>query len=128
MKKIIVILLTFLYLIPAIGFSIDVHWCGSKIQAVSIQTSHKKQCPCRMEMPKGCCKDLHQVIKLTDNQCLASTLSVPNNNFIIHFTNVSHLPLKLSFTQVKIFDFSNYHAPPGASELPLYLSNRILRI
>ena len=57
MKKIAIILLTAFYLLPAIGFSINIHWCADKISSVKINALSKNEgCACGSKMSrKGCC-------------------------------------------------------------------------
>lgn len=70
MKKIALLLLLFLYLIPAIGVTVSTHFCGGKIASVSFNpfvTNHK--CPCgSKKMKKDCCKDETTSFKLDNEQ------------------------------------------------------------
>ena len=70
MKKLIAILLMFLYIIPAIGVTVKTHCCGGKVTSLSLNpfdTKHK--CPCgSKKMKKDCCKDETTTFKLDDEQ------------------------------------------------------------
>ena len=128
LKRLIILFFVFAYLVPAIGFSVDVHWCGKSVRVVDLNSVHQARSPCKTNMPKGCCKDKHILMKLTDAHK--------------NFTSVNNLK---SFTSVKVqgpifinslisdfpifvFDFSKYHAPPFKSKEPPYLTNSTFRI
>jgi hypothetical protein len=128
MKKIAIILFVFLYLLPAIGFSIDVHFCGNKIQTVNVETINRNLCSCGSKMPKGCCRDIHTVIKLTDNQNPSSSTDVIFNNFAKQLANSAFLHLGVISDGFSIFIFPNYHAPPEINKPPVYLANCTFRI
>ena len=129
MKKIIVILLLFCYLIPAIGLSVKQHYCRGKLTSVSIIFTENPSCPCgKKPMKKNCCKDKTTVLKLTDTQNiskqvainLAKTVKVITPNYPVynfHFAEVAferHLPFDLPI-------------PLQKSE-PLYLLNGVFLI
>lgn len=76
MKKIAAIFLVFLYLIPSIGFSMDLHFCGGNVTAVSIQKALDKDCVCGKKASSKCCKEVHVEVKLDDSQKAASSLIV----------------------------------------------------
>ena len=128
MRKLVNILLVVFYLIPVIGFSVDLHKCGKKIRVVSINASHETKCPCGSEMPFGCCKDFHVSVKLTDNQKTTSQLYIPKNNFVKQLSTIYSFSVLVPPSQVIVFDFVNYHAPPFKSKQPVYLTNSIFRI
>ena len=128
MKKIAIILLAFLYLLPAIGFSINVHFCGNKIQTVSVESVNKKLCSCGSKMPKGCCRNIHTVIKLTDNQNPSSSTDLTFNNFAKQLANNAFLHLGVFPDGFSAFIIPNYHAPPDINKLPVYLANCTFRI
>ncbi|NDA98228.1 MAG: hypothetical protein EBY31_03365, partial [Flavobacteriia bacterium] len=64
LNRIFAILLAFIYLIPAIGISVNKHYCGGKLASVDIGIGHKDNCPCgNKPMKKGCCKNETQFFK-----------------------------------------------------------------
>ena len=128
MKREAIILVALLYLLPAIGFSINIHWCGNKIKAVNIATLNSSTCSCGKKMPMKCCKNIHQVIKLTDSQKATSQLIVSNKNLVKLFFGSSFQIQQIPNSQVNVFDFTNYHAPPFKSKLPVYLNCCVFRI
>lgn len=127
MKKVAAIFLTILYLLPAIGFSIDVHLCGNKTQSIGINKLHGSKCSCGSTMPRNCCKDIHASIKLKDNHKASSQVLTPQTDFIKQLHGVL-LPFNLVIAPVVVFNFSNYHSPPFKSKQPVYLDNSTFRI
>jgi hypothetical protein len=128
MKIITILLLTFFYLIPVTGFSIDIHWCGNKIKSIGVEKIHKDKCPCGKLMPVGCCKDTSSFIKLTDNHKGTSWLTVPTNNFTMLAVEYYLPQINLFSAQISVFYFSKYYSPPFKSKYPVYLTNSIFRI
>lgn len=121
-------LLTVLYLIPAIGVSVNAHWCGTKMMTLSIDSGDSDKCACGMEMPSGCCKNLHAVFQLTDNQKAASELTFSKDNFAKPILPAEFQSPSVLFAQEIYSQFSAYHAPPPDGKLPVYLSNCVFRI
>ncbi len=128
MRKVVATLLLFFYLIPAIGLSIDAHWCGKKVKIVAIDSSHEKKCPCSKKMSKGCCSDVHVSLKLTDSQKTSTEVTSPSNSFVKHITATIPCLISLSPRHNFVFNFSKYHAPPFKSKDPVYLLNSVIRI
>jgi hypothetical protein len=115
-------------MLPAIGFSMDLHWCGKNVRLVAFDSAHEKKCPCSKKMSSSCCKDVHVSIKLSDNQKNVSCIVSPGNNFVKYFSSVICLFVSLPASQFEAFDFANYHAPPFKSKQPVYLTNSIFRV
>ena len=128
MRKLVSAFLIFLYILPAIGFSIGIHRCGNKVKVITIDSPHEKKCPCSKKMPSGCCKDVHLSLKLTDNHKTATQLAVPNNNFVKQLSVIASFETLNPISQVTLFDFTYYYAPPFKSKQPVYLANSIFRI
>ena len=128
MKRIATILLTFFYLIPAIGFSFDIHWCGNKVRSVSIIKAHGEKCPCGMKMKAGCCKDVHTNIKLSESQKGSSQIVSPNNSITKYLTEFSIKNNLTLYPKTDVIDIANYHSPPAIRRLPVFLLNSNFRI
>ncbi len=128
MKRITIVLLTTLYLLPAIGFSINVHWCGGKASSVAIEVLNNGKCACGKEMKKGCCKDIKTIVKLTDNQKNTTQLTSPQNNQVKLLSEVSIITQQTSLSQATVISFTNYHSPPSNCKNSVYLSNCVFRI
>ena len=128
MKKVAAIFLTILYLIPSIGFSMDLHFCGSNVTEVSIQKSLGKDCVCGKRSSSKCCKEIHVEVKLDASQKVSSSLVISKKvNEIKVFRNaflVSDL-----FTSSTPKNNFVYYDPLRFSSLqkhPVYLTNSSL--
>ena len=128
MKKLTIIVLTFIYLIPAIGVSMDVHWCCNRIKIVDINSSHEKKCPCGKKMPPGCCKDYHFSAKITQIQQSLDQIKIPSCDFITVFSLDNYISLFTIPLQAFVFDFSMRHPPPFKCKQPVYLDISVFRI
>lgn len=69
MKKILLAILTFVYLVVASGIALEIHYCMGKQAGVEWCGSDDGKCgKCGMESKNnGCCQDIHKFIKLTDS-------------------------------------------------------------
>jgi len=129
MKKITVILLLFCYLIPAIGLSVNQHYCGGKLTSVSILISDSHSCPCgKKTMNKDCCKDKTTIIKFKDTQNfskkVASNFSQTFKFLVQVFPVYNYNYPAVAFEKHLPFD----HPPPLQKSEPLYLLNRVFLI
>ena len=128
MKRIVIILFSFFYLLTVAGFNVSAHWCGEKINFISIDAAHNKKCTCTGQMPPGCCKDVHFYVKVTDSQKISTTSVSSMYSLVKEVVASCSLPGQIYFSHLEAFDFANYHAPPLKSKLSVYLLNRIFRI
>lgn len=126
MKRLITIFLVCFYLLPAIGFSINIHWCCNKISSISFGTPTPNKCKA-CKATKNCCKDVHLVIKITDNQYGSSALVIHENHPDWNIPIINEVAFS-NLTQKSVFDFSSYHAPPYKSKQPVYLANSVFRV
>jgi hypothetical protein len=127
MKKIAIILFTVFYLIPVVGFSINMHWCGNNLTSVKIGTPFDTTCnSCQKGMQRSCCKNTSLLIKFSDNQSKPVTSSQSTINCFKIFTQLS-VQLFTGVSYIAI-PFYTYHAPPFKSKLSGYLSNNVFRI
>lgn len=119
----------FLYLIPAIGFTVTAHYCGGKITSVSLKLIDTHKCPCgKKAMKKDCCKDEAKTFKLKGEQLKASLLS-------FNLTTATDLQPIISdnvtfFYQSSLVqsDFTFGSHPPDDLKHPLYIRHRVFRI
>jgi hypothetical protein len=127
-KKVAVIFLTILYLIPSIGFSMDLHFCGDKISTVSMQNAPLQKCVCGKMSSSKCCKEIHVEVKLNTSQKASSTLvTTPKitelklfiNNIFSSDLFSSSLP-KNSFVYFDPLRFTSLQ------KHPVYLTNSLL--
>lgn len=68
-KRLLSLLLFFMYLIPSIGVSGSVHYCGGEVAAVVIIPTDEHPCACGPNEPMdgGCCQDEAFSFKIKDN-------------------------------------------------------------
>jgi hypothetical protein len=130
MKRITVILLMFLYMIPAIGVTVSAHYCGGKVTSVSFNpfdTKHK--CPCgSKKMKKDCCKDETTTFKLDDEQQKTKQISCN----VVKITDFQPaVPTNLTFdyhTPLLSTEFDHSTHPPDDLKHPLYIRHCVFRI
>ena len=129
MKKIGIIFLLFLYLIPTIGFSVTQHYCGGKLSSVSFFTANEK-CACgKKKMKSGCCNNKisnHKLNEVHKNASLFNaSFAKPNKTEAPTFA----ITLHSIFPASNIFCFNyNNHSPPLLFAQSLYLRNRVFLI
>lgn len=130
MKRIVIILLMFFYLIPTIGVTVSAHYCGGKVTSVSFMafdTKHK--CPCgSKKMPKDCCKDETTTIKLDDEQ----QKNQPAFSYVVEILDFQPA-LTTNFTYnyrtpLLSTDFDHSTHPPDDLKHPPYIRHRVFRI
>ena len=129
MKRIVAIILFFLYVIPAIGINISVHYCGGEISSVSFGSGYVEKCACgSKKMKTDCCKNKQISFKLKSDQQKTSHVAL---NF---FKSVTFLPIVFStysFSFQPAFDKNiayNDYQPPDKLKQPLYILHRVFRI
>jgi hypothetical protein len=127
-KRIVVVLLTTVYLLSAIGVSASSFYCCGllKSTSLSIGDSQLKENN-TITKADNCCKTTKQSFKLKDNHfgsgfvsLLAKCSLAPHNS-----TPVFNLNTK-SFTAV--YTAFNSHAPPSGQHEPFYTLNCAYRI
>jgi len=128
LKRFLVIFFTFLYLVPAVGVSLDLHKCGKKVRVVEINAPHGAKCPCGTSMSMNCCKDVHLSVKIVDSQKANKSFVVFRIQDFKQFDFPVTVKIGEPVSQVPVFDFSSYHAPPFKNKQPVYLTNSIFRI
>lgn len=128
MKRASVLFLTFLYLLPATGFSMGMHLCGNKVTSVHIEYIGSDVCACGKEMKGGCCKNILVAFKIEDNQKAAAEVCIAKNDFSKQIFVSTQFVQFVSYVQPNDFEFPDYHAPPPDGKRPVYLNNRVFRI
>jgi len=128
MKKVAATFLTILYLIPSIGFSMDLHFCGSSVTEVSIQKSLDKKCVCGKMSNSKCCKEVHVEVKLDASQKVSSSLVFTKKVSEIKIFRNAFLVSEL-FTSSSPKNKFVYYDPISFSSVqkhPVYLTNSSL--
>jgi len=125
MKRFIAILVVLLYLIPSIGYSIDIQWCCNKISGISFSPIKPAKCGI-CATPKKCCKHTHTVVKLKDNQHSSSQVKIALNA-------VNHITIPISslvFTYVSLNSscLVKYRPPPLTGTTPIYLTTGVFKV
>lgn len=128
MKKLFATVLILLYIIPAIGINVSVHFCGGEQASVSYFKKQDRKCLCPAEAEKkSCCEDRYQILKIDDTQQKAEFL-------IQKFSNPFHavFTIPADFKPVVPIESaakaSEFFGSPYLYKSPLYLLNRVLRI
>jgi hypothetical protein len=125
MKKVALLLILFLYLVPAIGIMVSAHYCGSRMTWVSVNFEDQEHsCACgSKKMKTDCCKDKVAFIKLDNKQ-----LNTSYDFSIIAFITATLNPLQ-GFAH-KSLCLSTKHIiqllclpPPDNLKHPLYVSH-----
>lgn len=119
----------FMYVIPAIGITVSVHYCGGKISSLSLKFSDTHKCGCgNKKMKKNCCKDETKTFKIKDVQQHAASL-------FLNTSKAFEINKAIAFREISFFEtisvssnLYNTHHPPDKLKQPLYISNRILRV
>lgn len=129
MRKIAVILLLLLYLIPTFGINITVHYCGGEFSSLTFGTTAKNKCACgSKKMKKNCCEDKTFSYEVDNDQAKIQEC-------LLNFSNSFNLDLALSasfelcyvcFPSI-VTEYYFYH-PPNKVKPPLYILNQVFRI
>jgi hypothetical protein len=128
MKRISIILFSVFYLLVTAGFNVSAHWCGEKINFISIDASHDKKCSCGEKMTTGCCKDVHFYVKVTDSQKISSSSVSSQKSPVKEIISFCALHGQKISSLADAFHPANFHAPPLTAKLSVYLVNRVFRI
>ncbi len=126
MKRTFAIFFAVLYFYSASGICINLHYCGGKVESISLfQTDEEGCCPDEEKM--NCCKERTAFVKIEDSQVNASSLQVPASKCI-----VSDNLLAATFTQllsaIQTTNLVYKDVPPDSYKAPPYLKNRVLLI
>lgn len=131
MKRVLVVILSFLYMASATGAVVHLHYCMGKLAATSLYDSKDDKCPqCGMKKSakqKGCCSDTHKIIKADDNHLQAKIQFHSSVKYIAATIPASfqYTEVLKHYTPVSIFAKA---PPPLLSSIPIYLSIRSIRI
>lgn len=128
LKKALSILLAFLFLVSSSGFSINRHYCGDKLKSTDVLLIQNTQSCCgKKAMPKGCCKNETQVIKINEKFTPTQTVNIPSTDFIAVFfvAFIQTFDFSLSDSQTSNLQTGS-HAPPGKTVSRTILFRSIL--
>lgn len=132
MRKLLVCILTLLYLASASGATMHLHYCMGQLVDAGLQHKANNKCgKCGMKKTpakdNGCCKDEHKFVQLAEAQKMASL----QFDHLQALSNLANLPATwevqlLPATLNERFPIS--HAPPLQVGQALYLRNCVFRI
>ena len=128
MKKFIVAILAFSYLVTSIGATIHLHYCMDKLVTWSLSggTEGDKCENCGMKKDDNCCKDKKKVVKNTTDQ---KTSESPTLNLRVFTAAIpSFFTNDIDYYSSITTEFSTTHAPPIKIGKEIYLRNCIFRI
>lgn len=132
MKKLIVAIFAFLYIITSSGVIVYNHYCMDKLADWGIGYNTSNTCSkCGMNETKGidngCCKDEHKFIK---NDTVQKTAEVGQQ-----MLQMLAVALPVSFTEIPSNDFHSVteenpisHAPPRSCSIAVYIRNCVFLI
>lgn len=67
MKKLLLLILSIIYITTSSGIIFNIHYCKGKISSVQVDFTVKDLCKCGSgKEAKGCCKTEQKLIKITD--------------------------------------------------------------
>jgi hypothetical protein len=131
MKKVVLAILTLLYITSSVGITLHSHYCMDMPPAKKMDNAGKNHDNCSSvkieKRESSCCKFHNKLIKISDDQQL------PEQAFTcIHHGEVI-VPLYYSAqVSVPAMSLTNHgplcYAPPADVGIPIYLLNRVFRI
>lgn len=127
MKRILTLLITFLYLTSTFGIGIEAHYCGGKLRSIHfLSSSHSCCCKKKAAIPKSCCKDEVKFLKVLETHKSSNAIQTANyNNWLILPTlTLNTFSLEVAANSSKCF----LPIEPRWCESSLFLSNRTLRL
>lgn len=132
MKKAFLSILTFLYIIASVGFTLQRQYCTGMLADRSISSCKSKICDkCDSDQinkkDKNCCKNENKFVKNDKDQ------NIPESVF--HPTPSTVIALPPHFLELSFNEFSSAsevipinHAPPPDNGVAIYLRDRVFRI
>lgn len=130
MKRVSVILVMLLYLIPAVGVTVSVHICDGAIKSASFNpfdSDHRCSCGSK-KMKKDCCKDETASIKLEEDQQKKQFVSYGLAKVVDLRTTFSNKPTFYCQTQLLSSEFDYGLHPPDDVKHPVYIRHRVFQI
>jgi hypothetical protein len=127
-KKLLLSILTIIYMTVSSGVAMEIHYCMGKRAGVDFYQSEKDKCSrCGMKEKKaGCCNDEHKFYKLADahknvfndlNANVSHGLIVNDYN---SFSGKFFLPSRIIIIPKEV--------PPRTQNMPVFIRNCVFRI
>lgn len=127
MKKLFVIALTSLYLTFSVGVVIGYHFCGGKLDEITLFKKSKDCCQ-NANTEKSCCKDTASLIKISNDYGIDITTPYATQpEFIAVVHQIVSLSETSSFSSLTNQLF-HLHQTKHPDKYPIYLTNRVFII
>lgn len=128
MRKVIVILLIFIYGFPSLGLSFSLHYCGGELTSFSLgHEDHPCSCGSKV-MKKDCCKDETITFKNDDKQQKTEPITLSIFGFYpVNLTKALFFDFSFS-TLVQNKEVQVYESPPPIRKQAIFLLNNVFRI
>lgn len=82
MKRIFLYLMVLIYVIPTVGMSMTMHYCGGELSSIELGFTNTKSCGCSVKSEKkGCCDDKTVTIKSDTKHQKTNEAKVPKIKF-----------------------------------------------
>ena len=130
MKKTVCILLLGLYTIFNIGLVVNTHFCGGKLDSISVFSKKDKICGfCgKGQMANNCCKDIQTQLLVDDSQ-ISSRTTFDLSPLFVHLSILQPLFIKLTnYTSVNKNNFQFCLFKTGPPKTPIYIQVHSLLI
>ena len=128
MKKLVLILLTAVYMLSTVGIAVSQFYCCNKLTSVSLSFNSKDQSYCKNDAnDAGCCKTTHQYLKIKDFHFASNDILLAEKYFSIVHTCFPVFELITPQIQLAVVS-NNINAPPRLSPNPIYIFNCTYRI
>ncbi len=132
MKKLFLLIVSFVYFGISTGVTLQVHYCMGKLVNVGLVNKSDSHCDlCGMAKKnghKGCCHDEQKTVKITQDQNRSTepVYQVVHAPVAMVETNYPDAAMTARFSsEEKILYF---HEPPQVSGLAVYIRNCVFRI
>ena len=131
MKKLVVLILAFLYLSTSVGATVHLHFCMDKLVDWGLWQSNDKKCTsCGMdktqEKKAGCCKDEQKQVKLESDHKAAAAYQLIE----LAWDVIPPLEFELQHINLPVVTDHNplSHGPPRRGDIAVYIRNCVFRI
>ncbi len=131
MKRIFAITLIFIHLFSAVGFSINVHYCGNHKSYSFYGIEVGTICGCDHEdnqHNKDCCKDKKVEVKAQKKENISNKVISLNHTLLFDPTPLPTYFFKARISLEQTNSFTAYTGHPPNHSPPLYLLNRAFLI
>ena len=115
-------------MVPAIGVSMQQHYCDGKLASVSIFFTDSPACGCgKKVMKEDCCKDKSTILKITDTQNYSKKVETTFSQTVKALTQV--FPVYNDyFTEFAFEKQVRITNPPWQKSNPIYLLHQVFLI